>query len=292
MPDRVSSTEGRVPTMDGADDQEIVIKVSGLKTHFGKQVVHDGVELEVRRGEVLGVVGGSGTGKSVLLREIVGLQKVNAGSINVLGTEVTSSGPDAQHALRQNWGVMFQEGALFSSLTVAQNIQVPIRELTDFPQWAQDEIARVKLAMVGLPADAGAKYPSQISGGMKKRAGLARALALDPEILFLDEPTAGLDPISATQFDELIKTLKLSLNLTVFMVTHDLDSLVAICDRIAVLVDKKIVVGRLEELMEVDNPWIQEYFRGPRGRAALGNEANSNRTAGNDKAGPGKKERN
>ena len=272
-----------VAQMKPVEDYEPVIQISGLRTQFGKQVVHDNLDLEVRRGEVLGVVGGSGTGKSVLLREIVGLQTVNAGTINVLGTEVTS-GVDAQHILRQNWGVMFQEGALFSSLTVAQNIQVPIRELTDFPQWAQDEIARVKLAMVGLPPDAGAKFPSQISGGMKKRAGLARALALDPELLFLDEPTAGLDPISANAFDELIKNLKSSLNLTVFMVTHDLDSLVAICDRIAVLVDKKVIVGTLEELMEVDNPWIQEYFRGSRGRAALGNASN--------KAGPDRKERN
>ena len=264
---------------DGASGEyEPVIQVTGLKTQFGQQVVHENLDLEVRRGEVLGVVGGSGTGKSVLLREIVGLQTVTEGRIDVLGTDVTYGGAEAQHALRQNWGVMFQEGALFSSLTVAQNIQVPIRELTDFPQWAQDEIARVKLAMVGLPPDAGAKFPSQISGGMKKRAGLARALALDPELLFLDEPTAGLDPISATAFDELIKTLKSSLNLTVFMVTHDLDSLVAICDRIAVLVDKRVIVGTLEELMDVDNPWIQEYFRGPRGRAVL--------------SGPGKKERN
>jgi phospholipid/cholesterol/gamma-HCH transport system ATP-binding protein len=264
---------------DGPAEHETVIQVSGLKTQFGKQVVHEYLDLEVRRGEVLGVVGGSGTGKSVLLREIVGLQAVDSGTISVLGTEVTNCGAEAQQILRRNWGVMFQEGALFSSLTVAQNIQVPIRELTDFPQWAQDEIARVKLAMVGLPPDAGAKFPSQISGGMKKRAGLARALALDPELLFLDEPTAGLDPISATAFDELIKNLKSSLNLTVFMVTHDLDSLVAICDRIAVLVDKHVIVGTLEELMDVDNPWIQEYFRGPRGRAALGD-------------GPGKKERN
>jgi phospholipid/cholesterol/gamma-HCH transport system ATP-binding protein len=248
---------------------ETIIKVSGLRTQFGSQVIHDNLDLEVRRGEVLGVVGGSGTGKSVLLREIVGLQTVTAGQIDVLGTDVTSCGADAQQVLRQHWGVMFQEGALFSALTVAQNIQVPVRELTDFPQWAQDEIARVKLAMVGLPPDAGAKFPSQLSGGMKKRAGLARALALDPELLFLDEPTAGLDPISAHQFDQLIKSLRASLNLTVFMVTHDLDSLVSICDRIAVLVNKRTVVGTLDELMQNDDPWIQEYFRGPRGRAAF-----------------------
>ncbi|MDB5395616.1 MAG: metN [Rhodospirillales bacterium] len=265
--------------MTAPDKADIIIKVSGLNTQFGKQVIHENLDLEVRRGEVLGVVGGSGTGKSVLLREIVGLQAVNAGKIDVLGTDVTHCGAEAQHILRQHWGVMFQEGALFSSLTVAQNIKVPIRELTDFPRWAQDEIARVKLAMVGLPPDAGAKFPSQISGGMKKRAGLARALALDPDILFLDEPTAGLDPISATGFDELIKNLKSSLNLTVFMVTHDLDSLIAICDRIAVLVDQHVIVGTLEELMDVDNPWIQGYFRGSRGRAALTTVTPGNRAS-------------
>jgi phospholipid/cholesterol/gamma-HCH transport system ATP-binding protein len=254
--------------VSGAETPEPVVEVRGLQTRFGSQVVHDKLDLDVLRGEVLGVVGGSGTGKSVLLREIVGLQRVTAGSIEVLGTDVTSCGADAQLALSRNWGVMFQEGALFSSLTIAQNIQAPIRELTDLPQSMMDEIARVKLAMVGLPPDAGAKYPSQISGGMKKRAGLARAIALDPELLFLDEPTAGLDPISANQFDELIKSLKASLNLTVFMVTHDLDSLVAICDRIAVLVDGHIVVGTLAELMKNDHPWIHEYFHGPRGRAA------------------------
>jgi phospholipid/cholesterol/gamma-HCH transport system ATP-binding protein len=248
---------------------ESVIRIRGLGTRFGAQTVHENLDLDVRKGEVLGVVGGSGTGKSVLLREIVGLQRVTAGTIDVLGTDVTTCGADAQHVLRRHWGVMFQEGALFSSLTVRQNIQVPIRELTNFPQSIQDEIARVKLAMVGLPADAGAKFPSQLSGGMKKRAGLARALALDPGLLFLDEPTAGLDPISATLFDELIKTLKATLDLTVFLVTHDLDTLVAVCDRIAVLVDNHTVVGTLAELMEVDHPWIQEYFRGPRGRAAL-----------------------
>ncbi len=256
-------------TVENTTASEIVIRVKGLKTQFGDQVIHENLDLEVRRGEVLGVVGGSGAGKSVLLREIVGLQRPKAGRIDVLGVDVTSGGAAAQQTLRQNWGVMFQEGALFSSLTVAQNIQVPVRELTDFPQWVMDEIARVKLAMVGLPPDAGAKFPAQLSGGMKKRAGLARALALDPELLFLDEPTAGLDPIGANQFDELIKTLKSTLKLTVFMVTHDLDSLVAICDRIAVLVDRHTVVGTIQELMEIDHPWITEYFRGPRGRAAL-----------------------
>jgi phospholipid/cholesterol/gamma-HCH transport system ATP-binding protein len=249
-----------------------VIQVRGLRTQFGEQVIHDGLDLDVRRGEVLGVVGGSGAGKSVLLREIVGLQHVSAGRIDVLGVDVTTCGADAQQRLRRNWGVMFQEGALFSSLTVTQNIQVPIRELTNFPQSIMDEIARVKLGMVGLPADAGPKYPSQLSGGMKKRAGLARALALDPGLLFLDEPTAGLDPISANQFDELIQGLKASLNLTVFMVTHDLDSLVAICDRIAMLVDKHIVVGTLAELLRNEHPWIREYLHGPRGRAALANK--------------------
>jgi phospholipid/cholesterol/gamma-HCH transport system ATP-binding protein len=258
--------------MPRSNRHDTVITVAGVGTQFGTQVIHENLDLQIRRGEVMGIVGGSGAGKSVLLREMVGLQQPTTGKIDVLGTDVTSCGADAQQILRANWGVMFQEGALFSSLTVAQNIQVPIRELTDFPQWAQDQIAEVKLAMVGLPPDAGAKYPSQISGGMKKRAGLARALALDPELLFLDEPTAGLDPIAATQFDELIKSLKSSLNLTVIMVTHDLDSLVAICDRIAVLVDRHVVVGTLDELMKNDHPWIQEYFRGPRGRAALGDK--------------------
>jgi phospholipid/cholesterol/gamma-HCH transport system ATP-binding protein len=252
-----------------AASKETVISVRGLTTRFGQQTIHENLDLDVYRGEVLGVVGGSGTGKSVLLREIVGLTTPSAGRIDVLGTDVTTCGAEAQHILRRHWGVLFQEGALFSSLTVAQNIQVPIRELTDFPQSVMDEIARVKLSMVGLPPDSGAKFPAQLSGGMKKRAGLARALALDPELLFLDEPTAGLDPISASQFDELIKSLKSSLDLTVFMVTHDLDSLAAICDRIAVLVDRHTVVGTMAALMEVDHPWIQSYFRGPRGRAAL-----------------------
>jgi phospholipid/cholesterol/gamma-HCH transport system ATP-binding protein len=250
-------------------DEDVIIRVRDLVTRFGTQSIHDGLDLDVRRGEVMGIVGGSGTGKSVLLKEIIGLMRPSQGRIEVLGQDVMADPHGRDVDLRQRWGVLFQEGALFSSLTVQQNIQVPMRELTDFPESLMDETARIKVAMVGLPPDAGSKYPSELSGGMKKRAGLARALALDPELLFLDEPTAGLDPIGAAKFDELIKHLRESLGLTVVMVTHDLDSLYAICDRIAVLVDKRAKVGRLEELLQDDNPWIREYFHGPRGRAAL-----------------------
>ncbi len=249
--------------------EEPVIRVQGLVNRFGQQVVHDGLELEVRRGEVMGVVGGSGTGKSVLLRTIVGLSRPAAGRIEVLGEEPTRLGDEARHALERRWGVLFQDGALFSSLTVAENIEVPLKEHTELGHELMMEIAAVKLDMVGLPYDAGCKIPAQLSGGMRKRAGLARALALDPEILFLDEPTSGLDPIAAAAFDQLIRELQRSLNLTVFMVTHDLDSLIAICDRIAVLVDKKVLVGRLDELLQNPHPWVQSYFHGPRGRAAL-----------------------
>jgi phospholipid/cholesterol/gamma-HCH transport system ATP-binding protein len=247
-----------------------IIAVRGLRNQFGTQVIHDNLDLEVRRGEVLGVVGGSGTGKSVLLRTIVGLNRPRAGSIVVLGQDTATLGDAAWEALQQRWGVLFQSGALFSSLTVAQNIQVPMKEHTDLPPKLQSELTTLKIELVGLPAEAGAKFPSELSGGMKKRAGLARSLALDPEILFLDEPTAGLDPIGAAAFDQLIRSLQQSLGLTVFMVTHDLDSLGAICDRIAVLVDKKVKVGTLAEHLKDDHPWIREYFHGPRGRAARG----------------------
>ena len=246
-----------------------VIRVQGLVNRFGSQTVHDHLDLEVRRGEVLGVVGGSGAGKSVLLRTIIGLNRPAAGRIEVLGEEPAKLDDAAKHALEQRWGVLFQDGALFSSLTVTQNIAVPLKEHTELPPRLIEEIAAVKIDMVGLPQDAGAKFPSQLSGGMRKRAGLARALALDPEILFLDEPTSGLDPIAAAGFDQLVRALQQSLNLTVFLVTHDLDSLVAICDRIAVLVDKKVLVGSLDELLENTHPWVQSYFHGPRGRAAL-----------------------
>lgn len=252
-----------------SDGSQPVIRIRGLVNAFGEAVIHDHIDLDVRRGEVLGVVGGSGAGKSVLLRSIVGLNHPQAGSIKVFGQETAEGDGEDLRGLQLRWGVLFQEGALFSSQTVAQNIQVPMRRWTAMSEEMMAELAAMKLALVGLPADAGAKYPSELSGGMKKRAGLARALALDPELLFLDEPTSGLDPISAAQFDDLVRNLQRSLGLTVFLVTHDLDSLRAVCDRIAVLVDKKIKLGTIDSLSRDTNPWIHEYFCGPRGRAAL-----------------------
>jgi phospholipid/cholesterol/gamma-HCH transport system ATP-binding protein len=252
---------------------EPVIRIRGLVTRFGDQVVHDGLDLEVRRGEVLGVVGGSGSGKSVLLRTIVGLNHPAAGHIEVLGKGIHGLGDAEWRALESRWGVLFQSGALFSSLSVAENVILPLKEHVHLSAPMRAELAALKISMVGLPPDSGAKLPSQISGGMKKRAGLARALALDPELLFLDEPTAGLDPISAAAFDELIRSLQQSLGLTVFMVTHDLDSLTAICDRIAVLVDKRLKVDTMVNLLGDPHPWIQAYFHGPRGRAARHAEA-------------------
>jgi phospholipid/cholesterol/gamma-HCH transport system ATP-binding protein len=254
-------------------EKDIVIKVRGLVNGFGNKVIHDHLDLDVYRGEVLGVVGGSGAGKSVLLRSIIGLIHPLEGSVEVFGQptagEIEGSG---MQQLEMRWGVLFQEGALFSSQTAAENIQVPLREYTSMSQELMDEIACMKLGMVGLSSDTGSKYPSELSGGMKKRAGLARALALDPELLFLDEPTAGLDPISANQFDELIKQLQQVLGLTVFLVTHDIDTLRAVTDRIAVLVNKKLVIGTMDELRKNKDPWIQDYFSGVRGRAALASE--------------------
>jgi len=251
------------------EEDDIVIRVRGLRTQFGAQVVHDGLDLDVYRGEVLGVVGGSGTGKSVLLRAIVGLVRPAAGRIELFGVDPASLSPSELPALRVRYGVLFQDGALFSSLTVVENIQVAMREYLDLPQQLMNQLAALKVAMVGLPADAGAKFPAELSGGMRKRAGLARALALDPEILFLDEPTAGLDPIGAAAFDQLIRDLQQSLGLTVFMVTHDLDSLAAICDRIAVLVDKRVKTGTMADHLRDDHPWIRAYFHGPRARVAI-----------------------
>jgi phospholipid/cholesterol/gamma-HCH transport system ATP-binding protein len=252
-----------------ADKKDAVIQIRGLVTGFGSKIVHDHVDLDVYRGEVLGVVGGSGSGKSVLLRAIISLIHPREGTIRVFGQETGEVEGTAMRKLEMRWGVLFQEGALFSSQTVRENIQVPLREYTSMSQQLMDEIAAIKLNMVGLPPDTGNKYPSELSGGMKKRAGLARALALDPELLFLDEPTAGLDPISANQFDKLIRQLQKSLGLTVFLVTHDIDTLRAVTDRIAVLVNKKLVIGTIAELRKSDDPWIKDYFSGVRGRAAL-----------------------
>jgi phospholipid/cholesterol/gamma-HCH transport system ATP-binding protein len=238
---------------------DTVIRVRNLSKCFGQQVVLDGLDLDVRRGEVLGVVGASGTGKSVLLRSIIGLITPDAGSIDVAAQDIA-----------RRWGVLFQDGALFSSLTVLQNVQVPMREQCRLPQSALDELAYLKLAMVGLAPDAAHKYPSELSGGMRKRAGLARALALDPEIVFLDEPTSGLDPIGAAAFDALIRSLRQTLGLTVYMVSHDLDSVFAICDRVAVIADNRVVrTGAPDELVsQPQHPWVRDYFCGERARAA------------------------
>jgi len=254
--------------MDGSAD-DVAIRVRGLRTRFGTQVIHDGLDLDVRRGEVLGVVGGSGTGKSVLLKEILGLIRPEAGRIEVLGREITRLADAERIALQRRWGVLFQDGALFSSMTVAENVAVPLHEHTDLDRATIDAAVRMKIAMTGLPEDSCSKLPSQLSGGMRKRAGLARALALDPELLFLDEPTAGLDPIGAAAFDDLIRRLQRGLGLTVFMVTHDLDSLVTVCDRIAALVDRRVRTGTVQDMLAESHPWIREYFHGPRGRAAI-----------------------
>lgn len=251
-------------------ERDVVIVVRDLRNQFGPQVIHDHLDLDIYRGEVLGIVGGSGTGKSVLLRTILGINKPKSGRIEIFGKARAEMTPEEERAVERRWGVLFQDGALFSSLTVAQNIQVALKEHLRLPQKLMDEIAALKIGLVGLPPEAGPKFPSELSGGMRKRAGLARALALDPEVVFLDEPTAGLDPIGASAFDELIKNLQATLGLTVFMVTHDLDSLYAICDRIAVLAEKKVLVtGTIEEMMKETHPWIREYFHGPRGRAAV-----------------------
>jgi phospholipid/cholesterol/gamma-HCH transport system ATP-binding protein len=258
-----------VLTEDELDEGAPPIEVKGLISRFGEQVVHDGIDLTVRHGEVLGVVGGSGAGKSVLLNSIIGLKRPDGGTVRIFGQDIEHASRRKWTAIERRWGVLFQSGALFSSLTVKENVAAPLHEHTDLTRRQIDELADLKIAMSGLPPGAGAKKPAELSGGMRKRAGLARALALDPELLFLDEPTAGLDPIGAAAFDELIHDLSDSLDLTVFMITHDLDSLYSITDRVAVLADKHIVaVAPVAELEQSDHPWIQEYFLGPRGRAA------------------------
>ncbi len=247
-------------------DKNAVIKVRDLVVGFGDQTVLDHLDLDVREAEILGVVGGSGAGKSVLLRTIIGLLPRRHGSIEVLGVDLATANEAERRALERRWGVLFQQGALFSSLTVRQNIQFPMRENLEISQRLMDEMALAKLEMVGLTPQDADKFPSELSGGMTKRAALARALALDPEIVFLDEPTSGLDPISAGDFDELIRTLQQTLEITVFMVTHDLESLYTACDRIAVLADGKVVAdGPIATMLESEHPWVKTYFQGKRG---------------------------
>jgi phospholipid/cholesterol/gamma-HCH transport system ATP-binding protein len=251
------------------------ICVKGLRTSFGDHVIHEDLSLTVNRGEILGVVGGSGTGKSVLMRSIIGLQVPDAGSIEVLGHSISDVHDDEDIDIQSRWGVLFQGGALFSTLTVGENVEVPLREFyPEIQDQLRHEIAHFKVMLSGLPEEAASKYPAELSGGMRKRAGLARALALDPELLFLDEPTAGLDPIGAAAFDRLTRELQQTLGLTVFLITHDLDTLYEICDRVAVIADKQVIaVGTIPELLATDHPWIQEYFNGPRGRSAQGAQA-------------------
>jgi phospholipid/cholesterol/gamma-HCH transport system ATP-binding protein len=247
---------------------DLVVEARGVCTQFGSKSVHRDLDLDVRRGEVLGLVGGSGSGKSVLLKHIVGLTRPQAGTIKVLGVDIGDEQKvEAQH-LRSRWGVLFQSSALFSSLTVAENIGTAVKASLDLSVAELQKLVAVRLEQVGLTAETAIKLPAELSGGMKKRAGLARALALDPELLFLDEPTAGLDPIAAAQFDQLIGTLRRQHKLTVVMVTHDLDSLYAICDRVAMLIDGRIISGTLAELSQNTHPWIVAYLQGPRGRAA------------------------
>jgi phospholipid/cholesterol/gamma-HCH transport system ATP-binding protein len=253
--------------------KEVVIEVRDLVVGFGDHVVLDHVDLDVYRGEILGFVGGSGAGKSVLMRTIIGLLPRREGNVRVFGVDLTSTSDAQRHAIEQRWGVLFQQGALFSSLSVRENLQFPIREYLELSPRLLDELAVAKLEMVGLDASVLEKFPAELSGGMTKRVALARALALDPEIVFLDEPTSGLDPIGAGDFDELIATLQRTLGLTVFMVTHDLDSLHTVCDRIAVLADHKVIAaGTMDTMLASEHPWLKAYFHGKRSRVGRANE--------------------
>jgi phospholipid/cholesterol/gamma-HCH transport system ATP-binding protein len=260
-----------------SDEPEIVVDVKGVVNRFGKQLVHDGLDMQVRRGEVFGIVGGSGSGKSVLLRTILGLRRPQAGTVSVQGHDVSRIAGQELREAKARYGVTFQNGALFSSLTVLQNIQLPMLEHLRLPHDALDGLAQLKLRLVGLPPDAGTKYPSQLSGGMVKRAALARALALDPALLFLDEPTSGLDPISAAAFDELIAYLQQELTLTVVMITHDLDTIFRICTRVGVIVDRKMITDERDRIVANPHPWIQSYFHGTRAARFSGTDAVENR---------------
>ncbi len=255
---------------EGISESEPIIRCRGVTVGFGERLILDGLDLDVRRGEILGFVGGSGTGKSVLMRTILGLNPLRGGTVEVFGHDLGAVDTATRAGIERCWGVLFQHGALFSSLTVLQNIQVPMREHLHLTQGLMDDLARLKIAMVGLPPDAADKMPSELSGGMIKRASLARALALDPAIVFLDEPTSGLDPIGAGDFDDLIAKLRDTLGLTVFMVTHDLDSLRSVCDRIAVLGNRRVLVeGPLATMLTFDDPWVKAYFRGTRARGLV-----------------------
>lgn len=257
------------PANDMATGPEVLIEVRGLLSQFGDQVIHEDLDLDVERGEILGVVGGSGTGKTVLLNSIIGLKEPEGGTIRIFGQDTRALSAADSAGIERRTGVLFQQGALFSALTVLENVASPMVEHTTLPRDTIRELAEMKIAMVGLKPESHHQKPAELSGGMRKRVGLARALSLDPELLFLDEPTAGLDPIGAAAFDDLIRKLSDDLGLTVFMITHDLDSLYAICDKVAVLADKRVIQKATVRALETsDHPWIKEYFLGPRGRAA------------------------
>lgn len=269
----MSALHSEIPLVKDEHGRDIVLSARDVTVAFGSKVVLDKLNLNIYRGEILGFVGASGAGKSVLLRTVLRLLPRRSGKIEILGEDYDTLSEPERNQLDMRLGVLFQQGALFSSLTVKENIQVPMREYLDLPQEMMDELALMKIRMVGLASDAADKYPSELSGGMIKRAALARALALDPDLVFLDEPTSGLDPIGAAEFDELIARLRDTLGLTVYMVTHDLDSLFSVCDRIAVLGQKRVLVeGTVEDMLACDDPWVQAYFRGKRARSIVPRE--------------------